>query len=85
MRKLISIPLFAILGVLVCLGVILVTDRLEITPKFPAFAGEDDFALRLKYFLYTACPAFAVTGAWIGYVFSVNKRVGSYMWAGVLA
>jgi hypothetical protein len=85
MRKPLSIPLFAILGVLVCLGVMLVTDKLEVTPKFPAFAGEDDFALRIQYFLFIACPAFAVTGAWIGYVFNVNKRVGGYMWAGVLA
>lgn len=85
MRKPISIPVFTILGVLVCLGIILVTDKLEVAPKFPAFAGEDDFAIRIKYFLFTTCPAFAAIGAWIGYVFSVDKRAGGYMWTGVLA
>jgi hypothetical protein len=62
----------------------LIIARLRVTPEFPAFAGEDDFELRFRYFLFGVLPAFAGIGAWIGSVFSNNPRAGFCMWLGVL-
>lgn len=74
---------FAILGIFMCLGIILVTDKFGITPRFPIFAGEDDFSIRINYFLFMVLPAFFMMGAWIGSTFSKNKRMASYMLGGV--
>lgn len=60
------------------------TNLLGLTPRFPAFAGEGDFSLRIRYFLLIVLPAFFVLGAWIGHVFSTCKRVAGYMAIGVL-
>jgi hypothetical protein len=84
MKKLTLILLSTILGIAICFAAIFITNSLRVTPKFPAFAGEDDFEMRIRYFFLIVCPGFAVIGAWIGYVFTLNKRVGSWMWGGVV-
>jgi hypothetical protein len=84
MKKLTLILLFTILGIAICFAAIFIMNSLRVTPKFPAFAGEDDFEMRIRYFFLIVCPGFAVIGAWIGYVFTLNKRVGSWMWGGVV-
>src|SRR5258708_11485969 len=77
--------LFAIFGVLFVFLAVLITDKLGIVSQFPAFAGEDDFTLRIKYFFLIVCPGFAAIGAWIGYAYSKDTRVSRWMWLGVVA
>ncbi len=84
MKRITPILLCTILGIVICFSVIFITNSLRVTPKFPAFAGEDDFERRIRYFFLTVCPGFAIIGAWIGYVFTVDKRVSSWMWGGVI-
>jgi hypothetical protein len=38
---------FALVGVMTCIAVQMVVARTSLTPQFAAFAGEDDFNLRL--------------------------------------
>lgn len=83
MRKFLFMLFFAVTGVFICLGVILVTDQLGIAPRFPVFAGEDDFSIRINYFLFLVIPAFFVIGAWMGLVFSKNRRMIGYMFGGM--
>ena len=84
-RRLLWIGVSALVGMLTCLTAQVVVASLSLTPRFPAFAGEADFDLRFRYFLFGVFPAFAALGAWIGNAFSENRRAGTYMWLGVLA
>jgi hypothetical protein len=83
MKKSLLMFFFAIVGIFMCLGVTLVTDKFGIAPRFPVFAGEDDFSLRINYFLVMVFPAFFIIGAWIGYIFNKSRRLASYMSGGV--
>lgn len=84
MKRALWAAVFAAVGVLTCIGVQLLVAGAGLSPRFPAFAGEDDFDLRLRYFLFGVCPAFALLGAWIGAAFGRSRRAGGYMWLGVL-
>ena len=84
MRAIYSIALFGIAGVIGCLAVVFLTNTLAISPRFPVFAGEDDFSLRILYFMLIAIPGFLLVGGWIGFVFSSSKRKAGLMLAGAV-
>lgn len=84
MKRVLWALVFAVIGVIVCIGIQLLTAATGFAPRFPAFAGEDDFDLRFRYFLFMVCPAFALLGAWIGSAFGKDPRAGGLMWLGVL-
>ena len=54
-------------------------DRLGIAPSFPVFAGEDDFTLRISYFLFIGLPGFLLLGAWIGWTSLTSPRQAAWM------
>jgi len=85
MNRLVSMVLSAILGLVVCFAMIVVANSMGLAPRFPAFAGEDDFGQRIGFFLLFTCPGFVIIGAWIGRVFTLDKRLGILMWGGVMA
>jgi hypothetical protein len=52
-------------GLSACLAIVKLTQLLRAVANFPAFAGEDDFALRAAVFFLVVLPAFALLGGWI--------------------
>jgi hypothetical protein len=85
MNRVLAALASGLFGLVVCIGVRLLVVLLGLSPKIPAFAGEDDFAVRMQYFLFLVCPAFAILGAWIGNAFGRSPRLGACMWLGVVA
>lgn len=51
---------------------------------FPAFAGEDDFSLRFKFFLFGLLPAFLLIGSWIGHSFYYSIKIGALKFTGIV-
>ena len=81
----ISAPLgSSVFGLAVCLAFVWLSQAIGISPEFPSPGGEDDFSLRMLWFLFAVCPAFLVLGAWIGYAGRDNAKKWVSMWAGAL-
>ena len=83
MRKTIAAVISGALGVFVCLGIAGISQFMQVTPKFPAPGGEDDFAVRATIFFFGVCPAFAVLGIWIAVTADGVLRPALRMWIGV--
>jgi hypothetical protein len=64
----------AALGALYCLATAAAANGLELMPRFPAYAGEDDFGLRFVLFMALVLPCFALLGGWVGYQALLYKR-----------
>ncbi len=54
-------------------------------PRYPAYAGEDDFSLRVAWFVMLVLPGFAVLGGWLGFVATGRVRRGVLGAAGAIA
>ena len=84
MNKLIVSLGSSVLGLVVSLAFVWLPRTLGVSVTFPSPGGEDDFSLRILWFLFFVCPALMAIGAWIGYTSFANVRRWLSMWAGVL-
>lgn len=55
----------AMIGVAGLMLLIVAGERFGILPRVPSSRGEDDFAVRIVWFLAMMVPAFAVFGVWV--------------------
>ncbi len=85
MKKVIVTLGSAVMGLAVCLCFMWAADVLGLSALFPSPAGEDDYSVRLDYFVVGVCPSFLLLGAWIGYTSVESADQWSGMWAGTVA
>jgi hypothetical protein len=84
MKRVVAAGLFGLLGLLVPVLAVVGTENLGLAPRFPVFAGEDDFSVRIAYFMFLVLPAFLLIGVWMGIVYDAQRRLVGRMFAGVL-
>ena len=82
MNKAAAILGSSVLGIVVCLAFVWLSQALGISVRFPSPGGEDDFSVRAMYFLFGVCPAFLLLGAWIGHAGFGSVRRWIAMWGG---
>ena len=85
MTRLVLAVASGIIGLLVCIGIASISQYLQLTPRFPAPGGEDDFSFRAALFFFGMCPAFAVIGVWIAARKGTTSAAVLRMWGGAVA
>lgn len=85
MKKVVVALASAAMGLAICLSFMWAADILGLTATFPSPGGEDDYSVRLLYFVTGVCPSFLWLGAWIGYTSVESADQWSGMWIGTVA
>lgn len=83
-KKVTCIIVGAICGLCFCIASIKTTEAIGPHVYYPAFAGEDDFNLRFKFFIFGLLPAFLLIGSWIGDSFYSSIKKGFLRFSGIV-
>lgn len=83
-RRFFACALGALTAAIFCAATITAASALGVQPRYPAYAGEDDFSLRAAWFLLLELPGFAVLGGWLGCVAAGTIRRGILGAAGMI-
>jgi len=81
MKTAICMALGALFGLGLCLGTIQILNASEVSPHFPAYGGDEDFAIRFNWFVLMVVPGFLFIGGWIG--LRLARYFKSAVWAAV--
>lgn len=84
MKRLIGHTLSGALGIVICVGIVMLSDAFHLVPRIPAPGGEDDFAFRAALFFFGVCPAFAALGVWINILSESSAGAAIRSWMGAV-
>lgn len=65
----------AVLAVLFLFACMKIDSVLGVSPNFPAYAGEEDFQLRVVWFVALMLPGFMLIGGWLGILAAKNPMM----------